>query len=129
MCRNAPRTLRSCFRPDMKSSAVAPLMTMPSAATQIDRSSFDARWIVKSLDGLPDDGADSDKQQQGIEKRRQDGSPLPSVGSARTRSFSSPVQLARPGHHEAEHVGEVVAGIRQEGERVREKAEGDSPGR
>ena len=48
------------------------------------RSSLDVRWIVKSLDGLPDNGADPDKQQQGIEESRQDGSPPPSIGPART---------------------------------------------
>jgi hypothetical protein len=33
MCRKAPRILRSPFRPEANSQAVAPLMTMPMAAT------------------------------------------------------------------------------------------------
>jgi hypothetical protein len=35
MCRNAPRMLRSCLRPDMNSNAVAPLISAPIAATAI----------------------------------------------------------------------------------------------
>ena len=35
MCRNAPRAFRSSWRPRRKSSAVAPLTTMPIAATAI----------------------------------------------------------------------------------------------
>ena len=83
--------------------------------------------IMKSLNGFPDNGADSDEQQQGIEESRQDGSPPPSVGPARTRSFLRQFR-GGPSHHEAEHISEVMAGIRQEGERVREKAEGDLEG-
>jgi hypothetical protein len=48
------------------------------------RSSLDVRWIMKSLDRLPDNCAHPDKQQQGIEESRQDGTPPPSVGPART---------------------------------------------
>ena len=35
MCRKAPLILRSDLRPDMKSSAVAPLIAMPTSATQM----------------------------------------------------------------------------------------------
>jgi hypothetical protein len=89
-----------------------------------DRSSLHKRRIVEPLDGLPNDGAHSYKQEESIEERRQNGSPLPSISSARTRNFFR--QFTRgPGHNEAEHVGEVVAGIGQKGERFREQAEGN----
>jgi hypothetical protein len=85
------------------------------------------RRFLKALDGLPNNGTHSDKEQEGIEKRCQKGRPLPSVGPAQTRCFLC--QLAGgPSHHQAQHVREVVGGIRQKGQRVREESKDNFKG-
>jgi phosphatidate cytidylyltransferase len=84
-----------------------------------NRPGFHLRGMVEPLESLPDDRPHANQQEQGVEKRRQDRSSLPTVGSSCARSPLRQFACA-PSHHQPQHVSEVVGGIRQEGQRIRE---------
>ena len=75
--------------------------------------------LTEALDRLPGDGADRDEQEHRVEQGREDRRALHPVSVARARGTLGQ-RHGDPGHHEAEHVREIVAGIGQQGDRVRE---------
>ena len=117
MCRKAPWTLRSDLRPLMNSSAVAPLITNPTAATIVTVSPATGSVRHQPLDRLPRDAARDEQQRHGIAECRQDRAAAQAVcvGPA------GPALAERggdPGGHEPQHVAQIVPGIGQQGERV-----------
>lgn len=89
-----------------------------------DRATGDMGGFVETLDGLPDDGPDADKEEEGVEEGGEDGGTLPAVGAAGAGGALGEFG-GDPGENEAEDVGEIVPGVGEEGEGLGEEAEDD----
>lgn len=72
--------------------------------------------------GLHSNGSDGDEQEQGIDQRSKDRGLLQSVREPR-RGAAKRKRSATPGHKQAQHVGKIVTGVRQQGHRVGDEAE------
>ena len=69
------------------------------------------------IDRLDDDAADRDQQQPGVEQRRQDRGPAIAVGVPLRRLLLRQPRRA-PRQQQRDHVGEIVNGVRNQGQRV-----------
>jgi len=78
--------------------------------------------VGEAHERLPADRPDREQQEDGVEQGGEDRAAAQSVGAAYRRAAAD--QDARaPGEEEAQHVAEVVPGVRDEGERAGEDAE------
>ena len=78
--------------------------------------------MEQPADRLGADRADRDQQEQGVDQRREDRRFLQAVGEARRRGALRH-HRAGPGDDQAEHVGQIVPGVGEQGHRVGEEAE------
>src|SRR5438477_7336769 len=86
---------------------------------------------LEAADGLPGDPAGDDEQQDGVGERYEDGAAAEPVGVA-TAGPALAEDRGAPGRRESEHVPEIVSGIGEQCERVRDhpvKHLGDDIGR
>ena len=107
-----------------------PLMTTPAAATQIIVWPRTGSGLANAADRFPGDGADADEQKDGVEKRGEDGSAAQAVSETLGRGAAGEIGRG-PGHEQAHHVAQVVAGVGQERERMAVQTEdhlGDDEG-
>ena len=115
--------LRSDLRPDMKSSAVAPLMAMPTSATQMTVISATGSGLPRRCTASQTMAPTASSSSAGVGQRHQDRAALQPVGVARRRATLDQRRRA-PRHHQAQNVAQIVAGVGQQGERVGDDAIG-----
>jgi hypothetical protein len=73
--------------------------------------------LKETMGRLPGDGAEGGTDQERVEPGGEDGRPAPTIGPGGGGSATGQ-HRSRPGEDEAEHIDEVVAGIREQGQRV-----------
>ena len=119
---NALRRFRSSWLPACSSQALTPLSTMPTAATAMTVAPATGGRRRDAPDRLPRDGAAGEQQQYRIRERRQHrGAPQP-VGEPAARRTARQ-EHGGAGARQPEHVAQVVAGVRDERDRIGQKAE------
>ena len=82
-----------------------------------DRRLHDRLGLAQPLDGLPGDAAYGHQQQERVGERGQDRGPPEPVGAPFGGTALGQGRRA-PGHYQAEHVAEIVAGIGHERSRI-----------
>ena len=88
-----------------------------SAGDPHHESGGDRLWLKETMGRFPGDGAEGGTDQEGVEPGCEDGRPAPTIGPGGGGSAAGQ-HRSRPGEYEAEHIDEVVTGIREQGQRM-----------
>ena len=108
---------KSCWRPRMNNIAVMVLITTPIKATTMMVGAATCDGCPSRSNRLPGDPPNGNQQQQGVKQGGQNRRSAPAVGAIRTWcDFGQ--RIATPGHQQAEHVAEIMAGIGEQRERI-----------
>ena len=87
-----------------------------------DRPTSDGLRVEKSANRLPTQAPDHDQQKHSVEQSGEDRRTAESIGEpGGWRALDE--DAGDPRDHESQHVAEIVASVRQEGNRVSEEAE------